>query len=230
MEHVSADNIWDNILSFRYMREVAIALAAGAVLVGCYYAYDAYANNREAEANQVFAESYEIYQSAMNADEKDAAKKQMLLEEAEAAFKSGYKQFSNTRLAPFFIGMQADVAVKRGNAKEAIELMNKMLALAPATYATDVPLFALYATKLALMKLDQPDMAAEGLNELIKLAHDTANEAQDFALYSLGEYYWSIGESEKATEAWRALRDLGQRGSHPTPSPWLAVVQHRMTA
>ncbi len=228
MEHLSSGSLWDNILSFRYMRVGAIAVAAGAVLIGGYYAYDAYANNREAEANQLFAESYGIYENAMNTDEKDQAKKDMILEEAEAAFKSGYKQFSNTRLAPFFLGMQADVALKRGNTKEAIELLKKMLALAPAN-PTDNPLFGLYATKLALIKLDQPDMIQEGLDELTKLANNANNDVQDFALYCLGEYYAQHGENEKASQAWRTIRDIGQRGARPIPSPWLGLVQQRMT-
>ncbi len=225
MEHASG-HIWDNILSFRHYREVGIAVVAAGILVAGYYAYDGYANNREAQANQVFAESYDLFQAAINADEKDVTKKQMLLEEAETAFKTGYTKFSNTRLAPYFLGLEAEVALKRENPKSAIELMNRMLAL----MSKSSPLYGLYATKLALIKMDQPDMAQDGLRELAALAHDARNDAQDFALYVLGEYYWEQGDTAKATETWRELRDLGQRGSRPIASPWLSLVQQRLTA
>ena len=204
--------IWD--LGYR---QWLIALAVGAALAASYVGYSFYTAQRDARAHKAFAEGLELYEAALAAEgsQESAQRKQIRWQEAEASFKLGYKQFSSSNLAPFFLGYQSETLLKLGQAQEAIALLDAML----SALGTSSPFYGPYAVKRALLKSD--------LNELKKLADDSTLSCQDLALYQLGEYYWAHNNPVLAQDAWKRLKEIGQNRTPPAPSPWAQLVAQR---
>src|SRR5579872_2624595 len=197
--------IWNDLGSYRFVREFLLALGAGLVLLMCYVGYDYYAASREAKAHRAFAEGLELFEQAKASEnsQESTQRRQIRWQEAEAAFKIGYKQFSSSHLAPFFLGYQSEALLKLGQTQEAIALLDAML----SSLGKSSPFYGPYAVKRALMKSD--------LSELKKLADDTTLPSQDLALYQLGEYYWAHNNPAFAQDAWKKLRDIGQNKTPP---------------
>jgi hypothetical protein len=222
--------IWDTLGSRRFVREAVVATLVGIVLLLGYVGYGMYATSREQKAHRAFAEGVELFEQALSAQgsQEPETKQKMRWQEAEAAFKIGYKQYSSSRLAPFFLAFQSEASLHLGEVAQAIALLDAML----STLGKSSPFYGPYAIKRALIQLDQSDAAEQkkGLESLKKLADDASLSSQDLALYHLGEYYNGHGSPALAQEAWKKLRDIGKDTKPPMPSPWADFVVRRLEA
>lgn len=220
--------IWHSLGSRRFVREAVIATLVGIVLLIGYVGYGMYATSREQRAHRAFAEGVELFEQALSAQgsQEPEVKQKMRWQEAEAAFKIGYKQYSSSRLAPFFLAFQSEASLHLGETAEALALLDAML----STLGKGSPLYGPYAVKRSLIQLDQPDLELQkkGLESLKKLADDATLPSRDLALYHLGEYYNGHGSPALAQEAWKKLRDIGKSSQPPMPSPWADFVVRRL--
>lgn len=193
------------------VRHTLVAALVGLLCLAGYVGYDYYAAQREAKAHRAFAESVELFELAVS---KPSA---IRWQEAEASFKLGYKQFSSSQLAPFFLGYQSEALLKLGQTNEAVAVLDAML----STLGKSSPFYGPYAVKRALIKND--------LNELKQLAEDNTLPAQDLALYHLGEYYAANNNPALAQDAWKKLKEIGTNKTPPVPSPWAELVANRVS-
>lgn len=200
--------------------KVFAAIAGFFVLaIGAYGAYSWQRTAQERDALYAFLEAYELYDAAVQADSAEQAREHMLWSETEASFEQGYKRFSGTRIAPFFLLFQARALAHQKKVSDAVVVMNSLLQL----IGTSHPLHDLYAVTCAAMQIDSPDSAdqAVGLASLEQLARDTACKARDAALFYLTEYYAAQSQFDKAQELKKEYAKAGV-GVQVVQSPWLS--------
>src|SRR3990167_10509378 len=87
-----------------------------------------------------------------------------------AAWDVAYYEHKHSKLAAYFLVFKAEAQIKQGDESAACATMIEALKVMPR----NSPLFYLYATKLALMKIDStvPVIHDMGIHELDILAHD----------------------------------------------------------
>lgn len=221
-----AASLWQDLTDTRQARFIIVGGLLLVILGIGYGAYTAYSQSAEEQAYRAFAESYEFYGQALtqqfSKDESD--KSAALWQEAELAFRSGARQFPRSTLVPFFLAFHAEALVQLGRRAEALEVMDNLV----TGHGTSL-LYPLYACKRALIKMDDPTRLQEGITELTALADDPSNKNRDQALYYLGEYYWSQGDTTRAYARWHEIEVLRTQGTTPTPSPWYELVKERMS-
>jgi tetratricopeptide (TPR) repeat protein len=176
-----------------YVAITALALLAAWLMMFGYRWYNA---RRDMAAQYAFARAMEQFAQAQHTKTDSWAY-------VESAFKFGYEQHSSSNLAPYFLAFQAQALLNQGKQQEALDLLNKTIAMIP----TSSPLISLYKTKKALVMIDSQDQTQHdaGLQELISMAHDAKNRYRDEAMYYLGLYYASLGDVEHARAEWNLL-------------------------
>jgi tetratricopeptide (TPR) repeat protein len=219
---------WTYLSQFKYHRHSSVGLVILVLVVlGGFFGYGRYRADRQAQAQKIFSESYELFEQALAAQlsKEKVAQAERLWQEAVMAFQTGYQRYSDTALAPFFLGFQAEIAVQQGNVDQALELMDTML----SKLSRHEPLYDMYLLKRVLMQFDasREEYRQNALKQLMELAQHEG-PAQDAALYYLGEYYWSVHELDKARQTWLQLQELGRKGKQPIPSPWEEKIADRL--
>jgi cytochrome c-type biogenesis protein CcmH/NrfG len=212
---------------FLYNKILSLLLAGLVVGAVGYSSYSYLSTSREKYAYKNFAESHDLFEQAVAADDGTSEKKNTeLWKDVELAFEEGYLKNKKSSIAPYFLAFQAEALIQQKELAKAVTVMDGMM----ASLKKDSPLFGLYAVKSSLMKLDMEnaELRKRGLEELIKLANEELNPSRDMALYYLGEYYWSQNEPQKARISWQYLQDVAQFGKSPTPSPWFELVKSRI--
>jgi predicted negative regulator of RcsB-dependent stress response len=132
-----------------------------------------------------------------------------------------YEKHSSSRLAPYFLGYIVQALEQQNKKEEVLATLETIIAKNNSSL-----LVSFYKLAGALTKLDlsTEGLRAEGLNELIELAHDNKNQCVDTALFYLGRYYWSRNEITLAQEAWERLIEE-QRNEKLAPSPWVGIAK-----
>lgn len=153
--------------------------------------------------NRVNAAAQQAFSSAMEHFSKAQSSKTDMWADVAAEFKMGYEQHSSSSLAPYFLAYQAQALLQQGNRHEAITVLETAI----KDMSSSSPLFSIYKTQKALIKLDSEDghMREHGLQELIALSQDTKNQHRDEALYYLGLHYMNSGNIAQAQIEWRTL-------------------------
>ena len=191
------------------------ALGLATVLgVGVYWYF--YSIKYEQSAMQAFSEVLVEYNRGVEASE--------IWPEVEVSAKTGYKQYSHSSLAPFFLGLQVDALLGQQKHDEALSVMKMML----EKLSSRSRVFHLYKIKEARMKLDsaEPAVQSDGLQQLVALTNDKNNSYQDQALYFLGMYYESHDQKDKAQEIWQQLSALKSSDANAV-SPWVLLAEQR---
>ncbi|MBN1549490.1 hypothetical protein JW872_02410 [Candidatus Babeliales bacterium] len=216
---------WGEYRKVPYYQELLIGGLAVILGLGGSYWYRSMVSARELKAHKAFTECYEVYEQAALAQyaEKDDKKAEQLWEEAELAFRTGYQQNTRSYLGPYFLAFESETLARRGLLDKAIESLDEFL----SKISSSSKLYGPYAVKRALMKMDSPDVAVKqaGLDELQDESRNVQNMHRDVALYFLGQYYTSIGESDKARGAWDEIADIGSAQDKTTQSPWMQLVK-----
>lgn len=189
------------------MRYVGLAVATAVLLTAGIAGYRWHRANKEQKAQEAFSSCMREYQRA----ERDST----LWPNAELVFKLAIEQNPNSTFTPSLLAYQAEALIQMSKPNEALECMNKAVAL----LSTSSELYHLYATKQALMMMDAIDESVKekGLSALTALANNKANSVRDMAQYYLGLYSWAHDDIEKARAVWSELLPLTE--AEPA-SPW----------
>ncbi|HSW73629.1 MAG TPA: hypothetical protein VLG71_00575 [Candidatus Limnocylindria bacterium] len=199
-------------------RKLLVIIAGCLVVLGlCWWGYSWYSAQKEKAAQQAFADCVQEYEQAQAG--------QVQWPKVEQLSKLSYDNHSGSNMAPYFLALQAEALLKQQKADEAIVVLDKVVSVMPS----GSPVYALHATKRALVKLDRTEeaMHAAGLQELTTLAYDQNNNNRDMALYYLGLYHWIHNDLDKAKKEWFELLNL-QKKEEGSPSPWAVLAQDKL--
>jgi predicted negative regulator of RcsB-dependent stress response len=194
-----------------YSRPLMIAgavIAAGSA--GIYY-YHAQRVQTEQAALIAYSEVMADYNKAFNKPE--------LWADVIQASQMGHRQYSGTVYGPLFIIVKAEALIQQGKLDEALPTMKEGL----AALSRSMPLYNVYATKYALMQLDNADaaVAQQGVESLKKLAHDIKNQQRDEAMYNLYHYYTRNGNQQEAQAIKEEASALAKSFES---SPWIQDI------
>lgn len=203
-----------------YQKEIlGILLFIIAALGGVYY-YRYSAKQREEKAHIALSETLHEFDKAL--------RNQATWQDVSLAAYTGYRQHKNSSLAPYFLSLQAEADIHKGDLEEANKVMDAVLREIP----TSSPLYYPLKLKYARMLIDSKDqnLSSNGLKELEKLAHDSAayNTVQDAALYYLGNYYAVHDEVNRAKEVWHMLVQRFTTKKPGEISPWAELAQVKL--
>lgn len=185
----------------RNTRKLVIAGFSLVVGILLWVSYDTYCVYRERKAHAVFTESVYLFNEAL-ADSSNPHRWQ----DVTTIFERAYENNKGSVLAPYFQAYQADAMVHDGKPAEAIALLES------AVKQMRTPFAAMYATKLAIFRIDHGDEAAKatGLAGLDALGRDVKNPVRDVALYYRGLIPYVAGNVMEAELFWAPLmREFG---------------------
>jgi tetratricopeptide (TPR) repeat protein len=198
----------------------AVLIGFGLVMlgVGSFFVYKRSVIQDEQAAQKFFAECIEEYGRIMQEKGGDWAA-------VEKAFAVGFERHKKATLAPHFLAFQAEALVRQNKLPEAVALMDKVI----QSFSPNSPLYGLFATKRALMKIDSADELAHdaGLQELTQLAGDVHNISNDEAQFHLGLYHWTKNDIEKAQQIWQPLIELAKT-DNKNSSVWAQYAQMKL--
>lgn len=183
------------------IRKLLIGGLSLAVAVLLWVAYDAYRDYRERKAHAVFTESVYLFNEAL-VDSANPHRWNDII----GIFERAYENNKSSILAPYFRAYLADSMVHGGKTAEAIELLDAAVKQMKAPFAS------MYATKLAILKIDHGDDAAKaaGLAALDALGRDVKNPVREVALYYRGLMPYVAGNVVEAEIFWTPLmREFG---------------------
>ena len=194
-----------NFLMFAFLALVIIAAAFG---------YSWYSRRYNGDAQSALSESIELYRRAVR------EKSSVILNEAERAFAIGHGKYSSSSVTPFFLSFQAEILSKQGKVGQAIAVMQNSL----KKMSKRIPLYGMYAVKLALMKIDSPDplVVKEGQKSLEIFANDKKNSGRATALYHQGLIAFASADRVLAEKSWNTLIDDFEK------SAWTKMAQRKL--
>lgn len=136
--------------------------------IAIWFGYGFYQNKINQKAQESLFELVESYLKALTKADKDQ------INDAEEAFKVSAQRHKNSALYPYFLAYQADALIWQNKLKEAVPVLEESVKFIGKT-GQNQPLYYLYSTKLAQVKLDIPEFNLEGSQELEKLSKLTQN-------------------------------------------------------
>lgn len=220
-----ARDIYRNIVvSFESVKDknqyMVPSIVGGCVVLaiaGLCFFYYSHIRGKEYAAQQVLSECIEEYLHAREG-KADWATVEMMC-------KAGYEKFAATKTAVYFIPFRVDALL----ALEQPDLVVPLLGQVLERLGTLSPLYYLYKTKLALIKLDSLDPAVQqaGLQELKESADETKNLNRDQALYYLAQYYQANQQPDAAKALFAQLETLPTKNSEGK-SPWALIAQEAL--
>lgn len=199
-----------------YLAGVLGVIALG---IGIWYGYRYLTIQKEEAAQSVLADCFAEYENA-------AQKKGQWADVARMC-KIGYEKYSSTKVAPYILAVEIDALLMEQKHDEALAKLDQML----ARIGTSSPLYYLYKTKHALLKIDMPDVPLQqsGFKDLEQLAFDTKNIYNDEAQFYLGLYYRMQDQNQKAQEIWTTLAKRNENlTDKQAQSPWAVLAQEKI--
>ncbi len=198
-----------------YQKELLGALVFVISVAGGTYYYRYSRLQREKQAHIALSETLYEFNRALQ--------DQTTWEEVGLAAHTGYRQHKDSSLATYFISIQAEAAIRKGDMDEAKNLLGTAL----HDISSFSPLYYPLKLKYARMLIDSKDenLSYKGFQDLEKLAQDTSNTVQDAALYYLGNYYAVRNEIRKAKETWQILVQRFSIKKEGEVSAWVELVQ-----
>jgi predicted Zn-dependent protease len=200
-----------------YRTQFLSGVLAGSLAIGglIYWHYNRM--NLEKNSLQVLSELLSEYNQAYENNNE-------MWQDIEIGSRTGYRQYSQSSLEPYFLNVQVDSLLQQDKFDEALLLMHTMMKKLP----TKSPLYNVYAIKWARIKLASSDKAnrEEGLLDLQKFSQDSSNSQQLQAQYYLGMYYQETNQFEKADDIWKVL--AATKGETPDVSPWVVMAQQKL--
>ncbi len=222
-------NVWrEEVLSYRYGKQVAFFALFAAIFFGGYQGYTWHKMTREKAAQYAVAEAIDELDKAnyylLDAKEQNIQLAQQYLKDAQLAFDVVKNSHGSSDLAPYALAFEADIALRQGDNKTALELLDKAV---NAMSSKDM-LYGMMQIKRALVRIDTADVAG-GVAELEKYAADKKNPQADTAAFYLGYYYMTADKIADAVRVWTALRDsMKNVDKQSAVSPWLAIVEDKL--
>ncbi len=197
----------------RYLLFLVCCALLGLTIWGAYAYFEA---KKVEEAQKAFSQALTEFEKNVQAE-----RAMQHWEEVISAFDAGYQKYGGTPFAPYFLAYKAQSLLYANKPEAALEVTAHVVNGAKKSS----PLYYLYATKLALMKIDGVDQAMreQGLGDLENLASDIKNPQRDWAAYELGAYFLAVGNKGRANQVWAQLAARG--GSN---SVWAISAQRQL--
>lgn len=199
---------------FKYSKELFMAAGLCALMFAGYTGYRWFIMSRNQTAQKAFSEYLQDYQLALKEN------KSQEWDRVAALFEFGWKQYSSSSLAPYFLLMQSDIQLHQGNRDQAVATLSNAI-----NELSNANMRSMLEIKRALIQLDSADQAMidAGLQELVRLARapqTDGNEYRDMALFYLGRYYWVNNKIDEAQKTWQELVDM-EWVDKSNQSPWV---------
>jgi hypothetical protein len=197
--------------------------AAGVIVYGICKWYTVKHNKAAQKALALDIQSLEQAKQNIEID------KIALIEKLEKDFQEN----KNSALAPYFLAFKGTLLEEQGDYTQALHALEEAVKkLSPGSeqylrYSSfNHPLYYLYATKLALLKLDAVDqkIVADGIESLQTLANSTKNQYRDMALYWSGLYAFENNNDQDARKWWQELTTVEPQ------SPWAQLAQEKLAS
>jgi len=218
-----------------YQNQLLAIIGISFLLVGGFYGYSYYKQNREEKAYRTLVESLEYFNAPIKetaSEEGDLSflgKKEFKSEPEKWAkvaevFEKAAIDHRGSGLAPIFLAYQSEALIQLGKLPEAIAVLRNAV---NRMGSGEVEWH--FSTKLGVMLLDtkNKEMVEEGLGILREIAADETSSAHDLALYHIGEYYWGDKQFKEAKNYWNQL--LVKYGkSEKSPSPWATAAKEKL--
>lgn len=205
-----------NFKSDSFVQLAIMAVILVAVAGASWYGYTNYSAGKAAEAQKVLMDCLAQFDKA----EQDKNTNWTTMQEVVSV---AYDAQKNSKAAPYLLALESDAFTHLNKKEEALDRMEK----AVSSLSTGSPLYYLYKTKYALMKMDGDQKSIEsGIALLKELANDASNKENDQACFYLGLYYWSQDNLDAAKQAWEPLMKLAHEGEGS--SPWAVRAQEKM--
>lgn len=201
----------------KHSKESLIALALLGVCLAGGYGYWVYRVQQEEAAQMALSTCLDELKNAFHDETQWPT--------VNLASVTGYRQHSNSSLAPYFLAIEAQSLIAEGKLSEAISTMDRILSM----LSKNSPFYYLYALEAAALKLDGNDETIKnvGLRDLEALAMNTKNKNRDQALFYLATYYENQGNSERQKEILHNLVVSFPEGG-VAASPWAALAQEKL--
>lgn len=214
----------------RYVYTVVVAVCTALVLTGGYFGYQYYVQKRETRAFVGFREVTSAYKEAQQ--EVQGLSDQEAIDErwqdVEVLLDAVYSQNSSSYLAPYFLMYKVQIMLEKGESfEDARKEMKRALGMIPF----NTPLYNLFLLKKIKMDLDSEDTAARdsALQDLKKLASSPEKYMYEEAVYTLGLYQITNGQTQDAQTTWKALAEAKEQlEGYPIESPWNKVVEDKL--
>src|SRR3989339_303346 len=207
VKHSSLQSYYEFLLEYvqvKYVKEVLVILAITGLLSG---GYAMFSWNKKRQNVQAFAGLVEIskaYEKALA-----TARKQQELpvseqvdnpwEDTQLLLEAIASSNTSSSLSPFFVFYQAELALQQeGDYEKACKLMQKGLSQLPKKSIY----YDMFNLKLIKMLLDSPEekVTCAALQDLKLMAQNSENYYYQEALYTLGMYEASQGNTTAAVE------------------------------
>lgn len=232
--HTSIAQYYANLqaqYSIKYLRELLIALFMVITIGSGYFLYRFYAQHREQQAFVALSEVIDSYmQSQYFAQslnpEKDREKIVQAWSDTEILLDALYKENINSDVAPYFLVYKSNIVLERDrDVDHAIEILDNAL----KSLSKNSIMGSCYRMKRIEMGMDSKNEQTRqrAVADLIAAAEDTKSYTNQKALFSLGNYYLSIGESAKAQAMFQKLVDQSD-STALIKSPWLALAEEKL--
>ncbi|HAU30584.1 MAG: hypothetical protein UV79_C0004G0005 [candidate division TM6 bacterium GW2011_GWF2_43_17] len=176
------------------------------LFVGSWYAYRAHQRGYEQKAQLALVQGIEALARAQSSDSVEH-----MWQSAEQVLSEGYRRYSRSSLAPYFLLFQADAVAGQGDLER-----SRALAEDAAKYISQgAPLYEPLKIRAALQDIDSSDekISARGRESLHAIAQDTKNIYQAMAVYFEGLLAFDSGDRASAEEIWALLMRGAKKGS-----------------
>ena len=224
---------WQDFKQFRYMFLVVLVLVLAGIGVGGYYGYNWYRASSERDAQLVMADAYHEYTQAIQSfeqakDENDQLATQHL-EDAILACDMLLRSHGNTYLAAYAQAFKADLLIIQNQKQEGLALLEQAVTAMNNNY----PGYYLFKNKIALVRIDLAESIGDaagvelGVKQLHELVVNPKNPASTESAYFLGEYYWSINDTQKAQEAWQNVLNE-KKDMRAAQSPYEKIIIEKL--
>ncbi len=212
---------FDDLMAYVKNNLLILGICVGALCAvgGSLWGYHFYKTSQEEAAHTVLFDCLAQYEQALQnkAQWSDVA----------AMCQAGYEKYSSTAVAPYLLAVEVDALLAQDQNQAALEKLDAMI----GGIDTQSPLYSLFRTKQALLRLDSSDeqLKEKGLHELEQLASDSKNWYNDEAQFYLGLYYREQGQQEKAVAAWKQLIALNDGiADEQARSPWASLAKDKI--
>lgn len=145
-----------------YLRYVFGIMILIAIAAGGWFAFEWNANRLNQAAQTDFSELVESYKNATtNLDSEQ-------INDLEKAFSISAEKHKRSKLYPYFLAYKAEALIWQNKLNDAVPVLSQSVKMLEEIDKEN-PLYYLYATKLAKLKMDIPGQEEEGKAELDKL-------------------------------------------------------------
>ena len=222
-------SVWrDEVLSYRYGKEVVLLVLVAGVSFGGYQGYAWHRSNQEKNAQYAMAEAIEELDKAnyylLDPKSQNIPLAEQYLKDAQLAFDVMNGTYSSSKLYPYACAFQADIALRQGDVSSALQLLDTAL----SKMSVKDKLYGMLQIKKALVLIDTNN-AETGIASLEKYAFDKKNPHADTAAFYLGYYYFVNNNKNDAIRVWSELvQSMKAFDKKSEKSPWLLLVEDKL--